>query len=178
MNIDSARVLDSIFSIKGLHAFNFVEHVIDNDDRRFIGCGKLYIRFDTDNERVVSSRPKKSRRYNQLPDVAFEQAVATVPADAAANDEISDDDDSNDDDSVSSLEVEAEAEAVSNDGPDHGYIVDEWLNNGQKVWKIKCRSSLLQMNALPFDRNTEKYDFSGTYKYKGKKFRIKQYDPI
>jgi len=119
---------------------------------------------------------KKKRRYNQSSDVAFEQAAATAPAEAAANDEIIDDDDSDDDDSVSGLEVEAEA--VSNDGPDHGYIVDEWLNNGQKVWKIKCRSSLLQMNALPFDRNTEKYDFSGTYEYKGKKFRIEQYDPI
>jgi len=95
-------------------------------------------------------------------------------ADAAAPKE--DDDDSDSDSSISS-----EAESVSeDDGVTYGYVVDEWIDdNGQKRWKLKCPGNfLLEMNALPFDSNTEEYDLSGTYEYKDKKWTVQQYEPI
>jgi len=58
VNIDSARVLDSIFTIADLHAFNFVKR-IDDEDCRLMGCGKLHFYLEMNKKQVASSRRQK-----------------------------------------------------------------------------------------------------------------------
>ena len=44
---------------------------------------------------------------------------------------------------------------------------------------MRCPGNfILEMNALPFNRDTEKYDLSQTYEYKNQRFTVRRYDPI